>query len=157
MKTFKVTVDGQTYSVEVEEVKQGGKGLTSGGLSPASAAAETAAPAAASPSSAPAVKKAEEQKKSPVKQEAPPVQKKPESAAAASGAEGFSVKAPMPGSVIEVKVNVGDVVAEGDVLLVLEAMKMENELTASQAGTVAEILVKKGDTVNSGAPLIILS
>jgi glutaconyl-CoA decarboxylase len=70
---------------------------------------------------------------------------------------GFTVKAPMPGSVLDVKVSVGDQAAEGDVLVVLEAMKMENELTAPQAGTVKQVLVKKGDTVNSGDPLIILS
>jgi biotin carboxyl carrier protein len=63
----------------------------------------------------------------------------------------------MPGSILEVKVNVGDNVNEGDVLVVLEAMKMENELTASQSGTVGQVLVKKGDTVNSGDPLIVLT
>jgi len=58
---------------------------------------------------------------------------------------------------LEVKVSVGDSVDDGDVLLVLEAMKMENELTASQPGTVSEVKVKKGDSVNSGDPLIVLS
>lgn len=68
-----------------------------------------------------------------------------------------SVKAPMPGSIIELVVKEGDYVESGDVLIVLEAMKMENELTAPQSGTVVKILVSKGATVNSGDPLVVLS
>ncbi len=141
MKTFKVTVDGHSYTVQVEEISEAGK--------------------------VDSVKKVESkdiqvsqpQQKSepaPVKREADSVAARAE-AAPQPRAGGSSVKAPMPGSILEVKVNVGDEIKDGDVLLVLEAMKMENELTASQAGKVAEILVKKGDTVNSGDPLIVLS
>ena len=60
----------------------------------------------------------------------------------------------MPGSVLEVRVNVGDSVSEGDVLLILEAMKMENEITAPRGGKVREIHVKAGDTVGSGKVLL---
>ncbi len=67
---------------------------------------------------------------------------------AAAPAGGTAVKAPMPGNILEVKVNPGDTVAEGQVLMVLEAMKMENDIVAPKAGTVASVNVKKGDSVN---------
>lgn len=67
---------------------------------------------------------------------------------AAAPAGGTSVKAPMPGNILDVKVNVGDTVSEGQVLMVLEAMKMENDIVAPKAGTVASVNVKKGDSVN---------
>jgi glutaconyl-CoA/methylmalonyl-CoA decarboxylase subunit gamma len=87
----------------------------------------------------------------------PAITRQTEPVVNADVAGGITVKAPMPGSVLEVKVKVGDVVKDGAVLLVLEAIKMENELTAAQAGTVSRVMVKKGDTVNSGDPLIMLS
>ena len=62
----------------------------------------------------------------------------------------------MPGTVLEVKVNVGDAVKIGDVLLILEAMKMENELQADKAGTVKEVKVTKGQAVNGGDALIVI-
>jgi len=62
---------------------------------------------------------------------------------------GTAVNAPMPGTILDVKVNVGDTVAEGQVLMILEAMKMENDIVAPVAGKVAAINVKKGDSVNS--------
>ena len=69
--------------------------------------------------------------------------------APAPAAGGTSVNSPMPGTILDVKVNVGDTVSEGQVLMVLEAMKMENDIVAPKAGNVASINVKKGDTVNS--------
>ena len=66
---------------------------------------------------------------------------------------GTSVNAPMPGTILDVKVNVGDTVAEGQVLMILEAMKMENDIVAPVAGKVAAINVKKGDSVNSNDAL----
>ena len=63
----------------------------------------------------------------------------------------------MPGSIVDIAVRRGDTVNEGDVLLILEAMKMENEITAPQPGTVREIHVKVGDTVGSGEILVELS
>ena len=68
--------------------------------------------------------------------------------AAAAPAGGTAVKAPMPGTILDVKVNSGDTVSEGQVLMVLEAMKMENDIVAPKAGTVASVNVKKGDSVN---------
>ena len=81
---------------------------------------------------------------------APAVSAAPASPApAAVAAGGTAVNAPMPGTILDVKANVGDTVSEGQVLMVLEAMKMENDIVAPKAGKVASINVKKGDTVNS--------
>lgn len=141
MKTYKVTIDGHAYTVQVEAV------------------AEDSAPDISEKTENNSLPAADAQTKpEPLKvknEAAAPVNNQTE-ATPKAGAGGSSVKAPMPGSILEVMVNVGDNIKDGDVLIVLEAMKMENELTASQAGTVAEILVKKGDTVNSGDPLIVL-
>ncbi len=126
MKQLKITVNGKTYDVQVEEV---------GAVAAASApvAAPTAAPATApAPAAAPAP--------APV---------------AAAGSE--TINSPMPGTILSVKVNAGDAVKAGDVLLVLEAMKMENEIKAPHDATVAAVLVKQGDTVDSGASLVSLS
>ena len=76
-------------------------------------------------------------------------------AAAPAGATGaVTVKAPMPGNILDVKVAAGASVKAGDVLVILEAMKMENEIVAPQDGTVASVNVNKGDTVNSGDVLV---
>ena len=76
-------------------------------------------------------------------------------AAAPAGAAGaVSVTAPMPGNILDVKVKAGDSVKAGDTLLILEAMKMENEISAPQDGTIASVNVRKGDVVNSGDLLI---
>ena len=75
----------------------------------------------------------------------------PVAAAAPAGAAGaVSVNAPMPGNILDVKVKPGDSVKAGDTLLILEAMKMENEISAPQDGTIASVNVRKGDVVNSG-------
>ena len=72
-------------------------------------------------------------------------------AAAPAGAAGsVTVTAPMPGNILDVKVKAGDSVKAGDTLLILEAMKMENEISAPQDGTIASVNVRKGDVVNSG-------
>ena len=69
----------------------------------------------------------------------------------------LNVEAPMPGAIIDIAVKCGDDVKEGDVLLILEAMKMENEITAPRAGTVSAVHVQAGDTVEGGAALVALS
>lgn len=76
----------------------------------------------------------------------------PAAAPAAVGA-GEKVTAPMPGTILDVKVNVGDTVSRGQVIMILEAMKMENDIVASCDGKITSIVVKKGDTVNSGDAL----
>ena len=86
---------------------------------------------------------------------AAPVAPKAAPAAAPKAAAGaVAVKAPMPGNILDVKVAAGASVKAGDVLVILEAMKMENEIVAPQDGTVASINVNKGDTVNSGDVLV---
>lgn len=76
-------------------------------------------------------------------------------APAASGA-GESVNSPMPGTILSVNVNVGDTVSEGQVLMILEAMKMENEIMAPKAGKVLSVGVQKGATVDSGTLLCVI-
>lgn len=75
----------------------------------------------------------------------------PAAAPAAPAAAGsVPVNAPMPGTILDIKVKAGAAVKAGDVVMILEAMKMENEISAPQDGTIASIDVRKGDTVNSG-------
>lgn len=126
---YKVTLNGRTYEVEVEA----GKAML---LDEYEAVVPTAAPVAA-PAAAPA----------PVAAPAP---------AAAAPVAGDAVTAPMPGNILKVNVTPGQAVKEGDVLVVLEAMKMENEILAPKACTVKQVLVSKGSTVDTGATLVVL-
>ena len=84
---------------------------------------------------------------------APAAAAAPAPAPAAAGA-GSPIKAPLPGTIIELKVNVGDTVKQGDVALVLEAMKMQNNIESEYNGTVTSITVKQGETVMEGAVLL---
>lgn len=94
--------------------------------------------------------KAEELKSAP---KAAPEAPKAPAAPAAAGA-GEKVTCPMPGNILAVNVNVGDSVKEGQVLMVLEAMKMENEIVADRSGQVSEIFVERNQSVNAGDALI---
>ena len=91
---------------------------------------------------------------------AAPVQAAPVAAApapAAGLAAGEVVKSPMPGNILKINVAQGQKVAEGEVLIILEAMKMENEIVATRAGTVAQIAVTKGAVVETGTPLVVIA
>ena len=77
--------------------------------------------------------------------------------AAAAPVAGEAVKAPMPGNILKVNVSAGQTVKEGELLVVLEAMKMENEIFAPKTGTVAQVLVSKGSTVNTGDTMVVLN
>jgi len=126
MKKYNITVNGKTYQVEVEQVK--GNGQTSA----APMQQEKAAPSPAKATPSPA--------------------KKPEASAPAASAG--DVIAPMPGTVLEVKVEQGQSVKAGEVVLILEAMKMENEITADTDGKITKIFAPKGTSVNTGDPLV---
>ena len=128
MNRYKVTVNGTAYDVLVEDM-----GGAQAGYAPAAVA-----PAPATPQPAPA----------PV---AAPI---PAAAPAPAGAS--VVEAPMPGKILKISVAVGASVSSGDVLLILEAMKMENEISAPAGGTVREIRAREGDSVNTGDVLIVL-
>lgn len=78
---------------------------------------------------------------------------RPEAAVETSG-DVTTIKAPLPGLIIEVKVSVGDAVGVGDVLLVIETMKMENNIVSPVAGTVKDVMISSGDNVAEGVPLI---
>lgn len=71
--------------------------------------------------------------------------------------DGECVDSPMPGNILMVHVVPGQAVKEGDVLVILEAMKMENEIMSPKSGTVTQVLVSKGSTVETGAPLVFIS
>ena len=77
--------------------------------------------------------------------------------APAAVAAGEVVKSPMPGNILKIQVSQGQQVKEGDVLIILEAMKMENEIVAPKAGSVAQIIVTKGQVVETGAPLAVIA
>lgn len=82
-----------------------------------------------------------------------PAQAAAPAASAPVAGSGEKVNAPMPGTILDVKVNVGDTVSRGQVIMILEAMKMENDIVASFDGKITSVLAKKGDTVNSGDAL----
>ena len=127
---YKVTLNGRTYEVEVEA----GKAMLTDeyeAFAPAPAAPAAAAPAASAASPAPA--------------------------APAVAAIGDPVNSPMPGTILRVEVTEGTAVKEGQLLVVLEAMKMENEILAPRNGTVSQVIVSKGSHVETGSPLIVLS
>ena len=147
MKNYTITVNGNVYEVSVEEGISGAAQTVS---TPITKAAVPVAPKAVAPV-APVAKAA-----APVEtREAAPVAPK---AAASAGTQGsVKVNAPMPGKILEVKANAGQVVKKGDVLVVLEAMKMENEIVASQDGTVASVNVEVGKSVEAGDILATLN
>lgn len=128
-KKFNVTVNGTTYEVEVEEVKAAG----SSAPKPAAAPAPKPAAPAPAPAAAPA-----------------PVAK------ATAGAGEHSIDAPMPGKVIKLVASEGAQVKAGEVLLILEAMKMQNEITADADATVKKFNVAAGQSVKAHESLVIL-
>lgn len=142
MKKFLIKVNGNQYEVEVEEIKGGTVAsqptVTVSSPAPAPAPAPKAA-AAPAPAPAPAPKAAAPKK------------------SAGGSAGSVKVDAPMPGTILAVNVKPGDSVKKGQVLVILEAMKMENEILAPQDGTVSSVDVSGGASVDSGDILLTLN
>ena len=124
MKNYRITVNGVAYEVSVEEI--GAEEMRT-----------EAQPAPARPVSAP--------------QPAPAAKKVPAGPAAAGSVK---INAPMPGKIVDVKVQPGTAVKKGDVAVILEAMKMENEIRVGQDGTIASVEVSAGDMVEGGSVLV---
>ena len=124
-----ITLNGKQFAVEVERGKAAAQYM--GPAAPAPAAPAPAAPAA-------------------------PAAAAPAPAAAPAGA-GEPVKAPMPGNILDVRVSAGQTVKAGDILLNLEAMKMENEIVAPKDGTLTSVCVSRGQVVETGAVLCTLA
>ena len=126
MKKYNITVNGVSYEVEVEEIKDGVA---------AAPRAAVPAPKAAAPAPKPAA---------------------PKATAPVVSAGDTTIEAPLPGNVWKVMVKEGQEVKEGDILIILEAMKMENEIYSPSNGTVAAVHVAEGASVNGGDPLVSL-
>ncbi len=133
LRKFKINVNGEEYIVEMEEI--GGAPQPAPTAPAPTPVAEEAPSATAASTERPA-----EESSAPV---TPPSQ-----------ASGEAMEAPMPGTVLKVLVSEGEQVTENQPLLVLEAMKMENQIVASTDGTVTGIHVNEGQAVDAGAPLI---
>jgi len=134
MKKFRISVNGKSYDVEVEEI-----------------GAQSSAPVYTAPAAKPA-------QTSTVASAQPETEKKPQPApkSVSSPAGSTVVAAPMPSTIMSVNVSVGDTVKKGQVLVILEAMKMENEIMAPSDGKVVAVNTSKGATVNTGDALVSL-
>lgn len=134
MRQFRVLVNGNEYKVAIEEIaEESGQALASPPRPQKTAEAASPPPSHKSPKAQPAPK------------------------ASSNGEESGKITAAMPGTILDIKVNAGDAVVRGQALMVLEAMKMENEIMAPCDGVVEEIHTTKGASVNSGDLLMVLS
>lgn len=132
MRQFNITVNGVPYQVSVEETAAGAPVAAAPVAAVPAPVPVAAAPAPAAPAAAPAAKPA------------------------APIAGGTKVTAPMPGTILDVKCTEGSSVKKGDVLLILEAMKMENEIVSPADGAVKQIAAAKGASVSSGDVLVVI-
>ena len=133
---YTATLNGKQYEVELERI-DAYEPMPRYGEAPAAAPAAPAAPAPAPAPAAPAPA--------------------PAAPAAAPAAGATTVEAPMPGKILNIKVSEGQAVKFGEVVVIMEAMKMETEIVAPADGTVSKILVKAGDSVDTGAALVALN
>lgn len=129
LRKFRINVNGKEYMVEMEELTPGASQLQNQVVeaptaAPAPQAAPTPAPAAPAPQAAPTT------------------------------GEGEAITSPMPGNILDIKVKVGDVVEENQVVAILEAMKMENEIVAPKAGTITAVSATKGSPIDVGQPIV---
>ncbi len=131
MKTYLITVNGVSYEVAVEEMAGSATAAPSVAAPVLTVPKAVAAPVAVAPKTAPVAKPT-----------------------AAPSGSGTVIAAPIPGTILDLKVQVGSTVKAGGLILILEAMKMENEIVAENDCTVKAIFVNKGDSVNSGDPMV---
>ncbi len=152
MKDYSLKINGQNYNVQIDDVNEdstAARVIVNGTAYEVEIAGAKAA-ATSKPQVAPAPK------------EANSAMIKPATAApsprlnAVAPSSGYTVKCPLPGTVLSVKVAVGDTVSRGQTLVILEAMKMENNIDADREGRVKEILVQQGATVMEGDNLIVI-
>lgn len=143
MKEYKYKIDGNNYEVAINEVNDTTAKVTVNGVE---YTVEWEKPVEEKP-----VVKVQPVVAKPAAAPAPAAQP-----AAAAPVKGNAIKTPLPGVIIDVKVNIGDTVAKGQTVVVLEAMKMENNINADRDGKVVAIQVAKGDTVADGAVLVVL-
>ena len=134
MRKFVITVNGKSYEEELDEIGQG----TSTSTTVSAPSAPTPEPAAATAAAEPAPQKAETAK--------------PATGGLFLGCE--TIKAPMPGTILDVKVKVGDKISKGHVIAILEAMKMENEIMSPRDGEVVSVQVATGASVNPGDVIV---
>lgn len=153
MKDYALKINGQNYNVQIDEVNENSTvaHVTVNGTPYEVEIGGTSAATASKPQVAPAPREANSGMITPAT--AAPA---PKPAAAAPAAGGAAVKCPLPGTVLAIKVAVGDSVTAGQTLVVLEAMKMENNIDADRAGVVKQILVQQGATVMEGDNLIVI-
>lgn len=140
MKEYKYKINGEEYNVAINEVTDTTAQVEVNGTS---YTVEWQKPAAPKPVVV-------------AKPVAPAAKPAAPAAPAAAAAGGYAIKTPLPGVIIDIKVNVGDAVAKGQTVAILEAMKMENNINSDRDGKVASIAVAKGETVADGAILITL-
>lgn len=136
MKKYKITVDGKSYEVEVQDIESVNSGAVQNIPFITQPAAE-ASTGVSQPASA-----------------AVPDKVPAKTAAAPLDVKGEVLRAPMPGTILSVTATAGMAVKRGDVLLVLEAMKMENEIVAHIDGTIAAVYVQKGASINAGEIMV---
>ena len=144
MKEYKYKINGNEYNVAVEELEGNKANVTVNGKSYEVELDRPAKPAVSKPVARPAAAPA-----------AAPVAAAP-APKAAPAAGGAGIKAPLPGVILDIKVKVGDAVAKGQTVAILEAMKMENNINADREGTVVSINVEKGQSIAEGTDIITL-
>ena len=149
MKSYQYKVQGVDYEVEIEEVEGNIAKVNVNGI-PFEVELQQPINAAKHPT----IVKPKVEAPKPAAAAAPVAAAPAAAAPAAAAGAGNPVKAPLPGTVTTINVKVGDTVAVGDVVLVLEAMKMQNNIEAEYAGTVTSVVVNPGDSVMEGAVLL---
>ena len=152
MKDYSLKINGHNYSVQIDDVNEASTvaHVVVNGVDYEVEIEGAKASTVSKPQVAPAPKSANSAMITPISATPSP------RIAAAAPSSGYSVKCPLPGTVLSVKVAAGDTIAAGQTLVVLEAMKMENNIVADRGGVVKQVLVQQGATVMEGDVLIVI-